>query len=75
MKALLLLFIVVVIAFQWRHVRAVKVKQATQKGATPKGVVTMLECARCGVHLPADDAVIGVNAVYCSVAHRQAQEH
>ncbi len=32
----------------------------------------MVECAHCGVHLPAADAVLGGDRVYCSEAHRLA---
>ena len=74
MKALLLFFIVLVIVFQWRQSRAAKVKQAAHKSAAPAGVVNMLQCAHCGVHFPAGDAVKGATAVYCSLAHRQARE-
>jgi uncharacterized protein len=31
----------------------------------------MLECAHCGLHLPAADAVLEGSHVYCSQAHRQ----
>lgn len=32
----------------------------------------MVECAHCGVHLPASDAVLDGSRVYCSEAHRLA---
>jgi uncharacterized protein len=34
----------------------------------------MLVCAKCGVHLPRDDALPGRGGVFCSEAHRQAFE-
>jgi uncharacterized protein len=30
----------------------------------------MLSCSRCGLHLPAGDAVLDGSRVYCSDAHR-----
>jgi uncharacterized protein len=75
MKFLLLFFIFMVFAWQWRHAREEKVKNAVRKNATPSGVVNMVQCAHCGLHLPADDAVKGGSALYCSAAHARAQEH
>jgi uncharacterized protein len=34
----------------------------------------MLACAKCGVHLPRDDALPGRGGVFCSEAHRKAFE-
>ena len=41
---------------------------AKQAGATP---VVMVECAHCGLHLPAADAVPEGSRLYCSDAHRR----
>ena len=32
--------------------------------------LAMAECAHCGLHLPASDAVVDGSRVYCSQAHR-----
>lgn len=77
MKYLLLFFIFMVLLWQWRDARKPKVQQAARKSAPGKAAVNMVECAHCGVHLPAIDAIPGgkdSQAVYCSAAHRQAQE-
>ncbi|WP_342620735.1 PP0621 family protein [Rhodoferax sp. GW822-FHT02A01] len=74
MKFLLLFFIFMVFAFQWRHSRANKVNKAVRKSAPPPGAAAMVVCAHCGVHLPATEAVHGAQAVYCSAAHRLARE-
>ncbi|MDC8784224.1 PP0621 family protein [Roseateles koreensis] len=34
----------------------------------------MVSCARCGVHLPSDDALPGKGGMFCSAAHRAAFE-
>jgi len=74
MKFLLLFFIFMVFAWQWRHAREEKVKNAMRKNAAPAGVVEMVQCAHCGLHLPAAEAVRGAQASYCSPAHARAQE-
>lgn len=42
-------------------------------GQPPAGTepVTMVECAHCGLHLPAGDAVPDGSRLYCSDAHRR----
>ena len=74
MKFLLLFFIFMVLLWQWRHARQPKVKQAARKSAPPVPAVNMVQCAHCGVHLPAGEVLTGDRGVYCSAAHRQAQE-
>lgn len=36
----------------------------------PKVPQTMVECAHCGLHLPASDAVLEGSHVFCSDKHR-----
>ena len=48
-----------------------------RQGGTAKGVVppatpvVMVECAHCGLHLPAADAVAEGSRLYCGEAHRR----
>jgi uncharacterized protein len=74
MKYLLLFFIFMVLLWQWRHARQPKVRQAARKSAPGNAAVAMVPCAHCGLHLPQSDAVQGAKGLYCSAAHRQAQE-
>ena len=74
MKFLLMFFIVMVIAFQWRQSRKPKVHKAARRSAPPAGASTMVPCAQCGLHVPEADAVHGKKALYCSAAHRNALE-
>ena len=74
MKFLLLFFIFLVLLWQWRHARSPKVREARRKQAQSRGVVSMVECTHCGVHLPAGDAVTGAQGRYCSEPHRLARE-
>lgn len=73
MKFLLMFFIFMVLLYQWRN-RSAKVGQAQRRSTAPSGPIAMVECAHCGVHLPASDAVQGKRGSYCSAAHRQIQE-
>jgi len=42
-----------------------------ESGAPPPRIETMRQCAHCGVHFPASEAVSGSSgAVYCSTEHR-----
>ena len=50
-------------------------KAGTADKPTSVAPVAMVECAHCGLHLPAVDAVAGHSgAAYCSPAHRQLVE-
>lgn len=74
MKFLLLFFLFMVLLWQWRQARSPKVRQAARKDRDAGAAVAMVECAQCGLHLPAQDALQGTQGRYCSVAHRQARE-
>ena len=44
--------------------------------AAQQEIETMRQCAWCGAHVPAGDAVsLADGRVYCSVAHREAGQH
>lgn len=46
---------------------------ARQAGQSPDSPETMVQCARCGIHLPASEALIETSgAVFCSEEHRAA---
>jgi uncharacterized protein len=74
MKFLLLFFIFMVLLWQWRHARQPRVNEATRKNAPPVKAVNMVQCAHCGVHLPASEAIQGTKAIYCCQAHARARE-
>lgn len=63
-----LLVIVVVAVVVWALVRG----RSPRRAQGPRRPEPMVECAHCGVHLPAADAVLGGDRVYCSEAHRLA---
>jgi uncharacterized protein len=46
-----------------------------KSSAAPPLPQEMLRCRRCDVHLPAGEAVIGAQGVYCCQDHLQQSEH
>lgn len=74
MKYLLVIAVVFVFAWVWRASRTKNLGEQAQKKKKPADPVNMVACTRCGVHLPASDAVAGAKGTYCSVAHRQSAE-
>lgn len=74
MKFLLIFLAVLLLAWRWRTWRAAQAPLTPRKNPAPQTPQTMLQCHQCGVHLPANDAVIGTRGAYCSVAHRQQME-
>jgi uncharacterized protein len=71
-----LLILLVILAVIWLMRRGSASSHRRQREARPEGkshARPMVECAHCGVHLPADEAVIGSEGrPYCSDAHRLA---
>ena len=52
--------------------RGSKRQDSPGKGAAPPATpVEMVECAHCGLHLAAADAVAESSRLYCSDAHRR----
>ncbi len=52
-------------------VLVVRNRRSPPDQAPPKSRA-MAECAHCGLHLPADDALLSGTRVFCSEAHRLA---
>jgi uncharacterized protein len=78
-KYLLVLAIVAVAFWVWRNNRQ-NTKAESKKTPAPSSKSTavqpqpMLQCAACGVHLPAADALVGRKGSYCSAAHQKQLE-
>jgi uncharacterized protein len=80
MKYLLVVAVLAVAFWLWRNNR--QNAKAQQKKTVPKNTSTttvgppqpMLQCAACGVHLPATDAVVGKRGSYCTAAHLSLRE-
>jgi uncharacterized protein len=80
MKYLLVLAVLAVAFWVWRKNRQnAKAESKKTPPADPGSSAVMqpqamLQCAVCGVHLPAADAVVGRKGSYCSTSHRQQLE-
>ena len=79
MKYLLVVALLAVAFWFWRNNR--QNAKLRQKKSTPAKVDAthlapqpMLQCAACGVHLPATDAVVGQRGSYCSSSHLSLRE-
>jgi uncharacterized protein len=80
MKYLLVLAVVAVAFWVWRNNRqnakgeSKKPPSAHPSKSTAVQPQPMLQCAACGVHLPAADALAGRKGSYCSAAHQKQLE-
>ncbi len=52
-----------------RHSAASKSRVQPPRRKGPKRFETMVQCARCGVHLPSDEAVHSHGNTWCSQEH------
>lgn len=74
MKYLVLLLVFLAIGWLWRQARSKEVKDGKRRDKVQAPPQDMVPCRHCGVHLPRQDAVTGAQGLYCSDAHRAAQE-
>lgn len=72
-----LIWLLVILVAIWAFKRNRRVASDASKNATPADSpaasqvpANMVTCVHCGIHLPQDEAVIGVNGLYCSTDHR-----
>jgi uncharacterized protein len=67
---LLVFLIVLVVAWRWRTWR--EASQLEKKNPTPNQASTadMVACRQCGLHVPAQEAVVGNLGSYCCTDHR-----
>ncbi len=73
MSGKLLVLLLAVLAGVWLWRRGQRARLARRTGQR-KGALPMARCARCGMHVPADEAVSGQRGSYCSAAHRRDSE-
>ncbi len=77
MKYLLVLAVVLVAFYVWRHNRiADRSADAPppKRPRPPAAPAIMVACRECGTHLPENEAVQGREGVYCSAEHRRQKE-
>ena len=79
MKDVLVLAVVFMGVWMWRHNRTAAVQEKKQQAAREASRVqtqqTMVSCAHCGLHLPQTEALPGPNGFaeqwFCSSEHRK----
>ena len=73
MNLLRLLFIAfavwVIVSLVRNHLR-----RATPPKSPPPRIGTIVRCAKCGLHVPAGEALTMNEHYYCSAAHRDARD-
>lgn len=74
MRFLLVFLVVLVLAWRWRAWREATQLETKNKPPAVPDATAMVACRQCGVHVPANDAVVGAKGMYCSVAHRLNME-
>lgn len=67
-KFLLLILLVVVIYLYF--VRA-KRRPLDDTPAAPPAIAAMMRCARCGLHVPAEESIVENAKAYCCEEHRR----
>ena len=73
MKYLFLLLVVLVVIWALKRGRAANPSAPTKAAEAPKPS-EMVTCAHCGIHLPHEEAVTGLQGLYCSTEHRAAAQ-
>ena len=74
MRVLLVFVVVMLLAWRWRTARTALHRADQRKQASPPAALDMVPCGQCGVHIPANDAVTGLQGAYCSTDHLRQTE-
>lgn len=78
MKYLLVLLVLTVAVWLWRHNRRHQHAGPTgqhNRRSGPAAPTLMVACLHCGTHLPEHEAIEGAGGHYCSQSHRQRHEN
>lgn len=74
MRFLLVFLVVLVLAWRWRTWRESVNRKASRNNKGVPSTTDTVACLQCGMHVPAQDAVVGTLGDYCSAAHRLSRE-
>ena len=74
MKLLIVLLAVAAGVWLWQRGRARALRDAAAPRRDPANALPMVRCARCGTHVPGDEAVAGQRGSYCTSEHRRESE-
>lgn len=75
MRLLLWIVIIIALIFLVRHIKKSLFQKSEPEHASPDSTQdiseTMIQCAQCGIHIPASEAlVIQSDIAFCSEEHR-----
>ncbi|MDO5626365.1 MAG: PP0621 family protein [Pseudomonadota bacterium] len=75
MSLKLLIVLLAVLAGVWLFKRGRRLPDAPRPPRpASRPALPMVRCARCGTHVPGNEALPGRSGSYCSAAHRQESE-
>lgn len=74
MRFLLVFLVVLVLAWRWRTWREAVQRKVPRTDKVAAGTTNTVACRQCGLHVPAQDAVVGRLGAYCSSPHRLTME-
>ncbi|MDR0478759.1 MAG: hypothetical protein LBH31_02915 [Burkholderiaceae bacterium] len=75
MKALLILLVIAAVVWLFKRGQHVSASDAHPSAKSVVKPQPMLRCARCGVHLPASNAIAGrAGRAYCCATHQREAE-
>ena len=69
------LLLIVLIAVVFYKLTGRRNARPAERESAPKASQEMVRCARCGMHLPADESFPGRGGAFCSAAHRAEFEN
>ena len=75
MKAVLLIFVILLGVWLWRSSRPARPRQGQPKADDKPLPLDMVSCAFCSINLPATEGIKGNNGVYCCADHLAREEH
>lgn len=74
MKLVVLLLIALAGVWLWQRGRRGGGARTAARPAGKNQALPMARCARCGMHVPASEAVAGRQGSYCCAGHRREAE-
>ncbi len=73
MKLLVVLLVVLAGVWLWKRGRS-RSPESAAAPPNPTRALPMVRCARCGTHVPGNEAVVGRQGNYCTLAHQRESE-
>lgn len=73
MKALLILAVVLIGVWLWRHRQGSGASDSSNRTVEPKPL-DMVRCRHCGIHIPGNEAIVGKQGSYCGAEHLRLSE-